>query len=74
MGREEAHGPHIRIAASPRPQADCRSFIGFEENVVADSLVNIDHEVVQDSESEVTLRLFVTSQELEAFEKWVIGR
>lgn len=72
MGREEVHGPHIRIAASPRPE--CRSFIGFEENVVADSLVNIGHEVVRDSESEVTLRVFVTSQELEAFEKWVIGR
>ena len=35
----QRRGPHIRIAASPRP--DCRSIICFEEKVVADSLVNI---------------------------------
>ena len=38
------------------------------------SLVKGSRELVQDSQLEVTPRLFVTSQELEAFGKWAIGR
>jgi len=38
------------------------------------SLVDGGRELVRDSELEVTPRLFVTSQELEAFGKWAIGR
>ena len=38
------------------------------------SLVDGGRELVRDSELEGTPRLFVTSQELEAFGKWAIGR
>ena len=38
------------------------------------SLVGSGRELVRDSNLEVTLRLLVTSQELETFGKWAIGR
>jgi hypothetical protein len=65
-GREEVH---IIIFQSARnPVVDQVSVLKRM------SLVTGRRELVRDPELEVTPRLFVTSQELEAFGKWAIGR
>jgi len=61
-------GPRIRIAESRNPTVDRVSVLKEM------SLVGSGHELVRDSNLEVTLRLLVASQELETFGKWAIGR
>ena len=68
--RNSSPGEAERRSTYPHYRFCCKSSTRLEKM----SLVDGGREFMQDSELEITLQLFVTSQELEAFKRWAIGR